>query len=51
MLIKSPAELIRRLNELRQQNPRAYTRIRTSSEIDQDDREENQPLPGDPKDD
>lgn len=43
MVIKTPTELIKRLNELRQQNPRAYAHVKINREIDQDSGAENQP--------
>lgn len=53
MLIKTPAELIRRLNELRQNNPAAYAHVRIikPKSAGQDSSEDTQPLPGDQDDD
>ena len=53
MLIKTPTELIKRLNELRQQSPRAYAHLKTFEPEYQGDNDDSdtQPLPGSQKDD
>jgi hypothetical protein len=53
MRINTPAELIKRLNELRQQNPRGYAHVRDFNREaeEHDSKEDNQPLPGSQKDD
>lgn len=53
MWIKTPAELIKRLTELRQQKPRVYAHLKTFEPEHQGDNDDSgtQSLPGSQKDD